>query len=138
MAYGFNEDKSKVQVPTTSEMQTALNSKQNTITGAAQTVTDNNLSANKVLISDTNGKIAESSVNSTELGYVQGVTGSIQQQLNAKTTLNQVLNALYPIGCVYFANGTTTPTVGTWSRIGNLTLEYGGVAYNVAAFKRLA
>lgn len=58
---------------------------QSTITGAATTITDNNLTANKVIISNASGKIDVSSVTSTELSYLAGVTSSIQNQLNAKT-----------------------------------------------------
>jgi len=60
--------------------------KQDTITGAATTITTSNLTANRALLSDANGKVAVSSVTSTELGYVGGVTSSIQTQLNAKLT----------------------------------------------------
>lgn len=42
------------------------------------------LTANKALISDNNGSVAASSVTNTELGYVSGVTSSIQTQLNNK------------------------------------------------------
>lgn len=54
------------------------------ITGAASSVTSSNLTANRVLVSDSNGKIAESSITSTVLGYLSGVTSSIQTQLNGK------------------------------------------------------
>ena len=63
---------------------TTVNGKQNTITGAASTVTANNLTASRALISDTNGKIAVSTITSTELGYLDGVTSNVQTQLNAK------------------------------------------------------
>lgn len=68
----------------TSAVQTQLNGKQATITGAATTVTSSNLDVNKALISNTSGKIAVSTVNATELGYLSGVTSSIQTQLNGK------------------------------------------------------
>lgn len=58
-----------------------ISTKQNVITGAATTITDNNLTANKVLISNNSGKVDASSVTSTELGYVSGVTSSIQTQI---------------------------------------------------------
>lgn len=60
--------------------------KQDTITGAATTITTSNLTANRALISDGSGKVAVSSVTDTELGYVGGVTSNIQTQLNAKLT----------------------------------------------------
>lgn len=61
---------------------TALNNKQNTITGAASTVTTNNLTASRVLVSDSTGKITNSSISDTELSRLSGVTGNIQTQIN--------------------------------------------------------
>lgn len=60
------------------------NAKQNAITGAASTVTTSNLTANRAVVSDASGKIAVSVVTSTEIGYLSGVTSSLQTQLNAK------------------------------------------------------
>lgn len=61
------------------------NAKQAAITGAATTVTTDNLTASRVLISNSSGKIAaSSSVTTTELGYLDGVTSAIQTQLNGK------------------------------------------------------
>jgi len=65
----------------------AIATKQATITGAATSITSNNLTASRVLVSDANGKVAVSNVTSTELGYVSGVTSSIQTQLNAKANI---------------------------------------------------
>lgn len=68
----------------TSNIQTQLDSKQGTITGAATTITDSNLTASRALISNSSGKVAVSSVTSTELGYLDGVTSAIQTQLDGK------------------------------------------------------
>ena len=65
----------------------AIATKQATITGAATTITSANLTASKALVSDANGKVAVSSVTSTELGYLSGVTSNIQTQLNAKANI---------------------------------------------------
>lgn len=65
-------------------IQTALTNKQDVIVGAASTITDNNLVANRALVSDSSGKVAVSNVTSTELGYLDGVTGNVQTQLNNK------------------------------------------------------
>lgn len=62
---------------------TELTGKQNTITGAASTVTANNLTASRVLVSDSSGKITNSSISDTELGRLSGVTSNIQSQINA-------------------------------------------------------
>ena len=65
-------------------VQTALNSKQDTVVGGASTITENNLTASRALISNSSGKVAVSTVTSTELGYLDGVTSNIQTQLNKK------------------------------------------------------
>ena len=67
----------------TSSVQTQLNAKQATITGAATTITSSDLTASKALVSDASGKVAASSVSSTTLGYLDA-TSSVQTQLNAK------------------------------------------------------
>ncbi len=65
-------------------LQTALTSKQDVIVGAASTITENNLTANRALVSNSSGKVEVSNVTSIELGYLDGVTGNIQTQLNKK------------------------------------------------------
>lgn len=70
----------------TSSIQTQLNSKQATITGGATTIDTENLTANRALISSGSGKVAVSAVTATELGYLDGVTSSIQTQLNSAGT----------------------------------------------------
>lgn len=68
----------------TSGIQAQLNAKQTTITGGASTIVSSNLTANRALLSDASGKVAVSSVTSSELGYLSGVTQAIQTQLNNK------------------------------------------------------
>jgi hypothetical protein len=59
--------------------------KQSTVTGAASTVVTSNLAANRVLISNSAGKIIASTViTTTELGYLNSVSSNIQTQLNTK------------------------------------------------------
>jgi hypothetical protein len=70
----------------TSDIQTQLNGKQATITGAATTIDTEDLTASRALVSDGSGKVAVSSVTSTELGYVSGVTSAVQTQVDSKTT----------------------------------------------------
>jgi len=71
----------------TSAIQTQLDGKQVTITGAATTIDTENLTASRALVSDGSGKVAVSAVTSTEIGYLDGVTSAIQTQLNAKAPL---------------------------------------------------
>jgi hypothetical protein len=69
----------------TSDIQTQLDGKQATITGAATTIDTEDLTASRALVSDGSGKVAVSSVTSTELGYVSGVTSAVQTQVDGKT-----------------------------------------------------
>ena len=57
------------------------------LSGAISTVSTSNLTANRALISNGSGKITASSVTSTQLEYVSGVTSAIQTQLNKKAAL---------------------------------------------------
>ena len=66
------------------QISSAVSSKQDTITGGATTITGSNLTASRALVSNSSGKVAVSAVTSTELGYLDGVTSSIQTQLNGK------------------------------------------------------
>ena len=75
----------------TAEDKSNWNGKQAAITGAASTVTSSNLTANRVLVSNSSGKItAHSSVTSAELGYLDGVTSNIQVQLNNKANSSEI------------------------------------------------
>jgi hypothetical protein len=66
------------------EKSNALSTKQDTITGAASTITTSNLTPSTALVSNGGGKVASSAVTTTELGRLVGVTSDIQTQLNAK------------------------------------------------------
>jgi len=94
----------------TSALQAQLNGKQASITGAASSVVSSNLSTNKVAISDGSGKLASSSITTTELGYLGGVTSAIQTQLNDKLGLaGQAADSL-KVGGKKVTVGTTAPT----------------------------
>lgn len=66
----------------------ALALKQNAITGGASTIVSNNLSTDRVLISNGSGKVTVSDITSAELGYLNDVTSNIQTQLNTKAPTN--------------------------------------------------
>ena len=68
----------------TSNVQTQLDSKQATITGAATTIASSDLTASRALTSNASGKVEVSAVTSTELGYLDGVTSPVQTQLDSK------------------------------------------------------
>lgn len=98
-------------------VQNALNQldsiKQATITGAATTITTANLAPNLALISNGAGKVAVSVTTSTELGFVSGVTSSIQTQLNAKGTGSVTSVALALPVSVFTVSGSPVTTSGT-------------------------
>jgi len=89
----------------TSDVQTQINTKQATITGAATTITSSNLTVGKALISNGSGKVAVSTISSTEIGYLLGVTSNIQTQLDSKPTVSLSSptdgDILYQSGGVY-------------------------------------
>jgi len=75
----------------TSSAQTQIDSlsssKQANITGAATTIASSDLTPERALLSDSNGKVAVSStISSTELGYLDGVTSNIQTQIDGIST----------------------------------------------------
>lgn len=96
----------------TSSIQTQINGKQATITGGATTVTSSNLSANRALVSDANGKISVSTITSTILGYLANVTSDIQTQLNNK------------IKTVEYDFGTLTPNETKSLNLTSLGINY--------------
>ncbi len=55
----------------------------NNIAGAVSTVTTSDLTTDRAVISNGSGKLAVSAVTSTEIGYLDGVTSSIQTQIDA-------------------------------------------------------
>ena len=107
----------------TASDKTNWNAKQNAITGAATTITSNNLTASKVVISNSSGKVDVSDTTSTELSYVHGVTSAIQTQLNAKAIDSDVIHKTGTetiTGAKTIQNNTLyfkdpTNTIGTFS-----------------------
>ena len=67
----------------TSAIQTQINAKEDTITGAATTITSSDLTASRALIANGSGKVVVSTVTDTELGYLSGVTSAIQTQIDS-------------------------------------------------------
>jgi microcystin-dependent protein len=93
---------------------TALAAKQNTIIGGASTITTSNLTASRTLVSDGSGKVSVSTVTSTELGHLGGVTSALQTQLNAKAALVS-------------PTFTGTPVLPTATIVGSTTLASFGI-----------
>jgi hypothetical protein len=90
-----------------------LQNKQNIITGAATTITTNDLSINKVVISNSNGKIAVSDLSASQLLFLSDVNSNIQSQIN---NIDQSKWTQSITGDIYNKNpgnvgiGTTNPT----------------------------
>lgn len=80
-----NDDSHNHTISNIDNLQSSLDAKQATITGAATTITSTNLTSSRALVSDSSGKVAVSAVTSTELGYLDGVTSNVQTQLDGKS-----------------------------------------------------
>ena len=102
-----------------SNAQTQLDAKQATITGGASTITSADLTASRVLISNVSGKVGVSSITETQLGYLSGVTGAIQTQINAKQdTLVSQTNIKSINGASLVGSGDLSITTGVaWGAI---------------------
>ena len=100
--------------------------------GGASTLLATNLSANRALISNANGKVAVSSVTSTELGYLDGVTSAIQTQLNTINTSIGTLSDLTTtaksslVAAANELNGKTISEIQTLAT--GVSISYNGVA----------
>lgn len=86
----WQDVENKPELYNKTEITSLLAGKQSAITGAATTITSSDLTKNRALISNGSGKVAVSPVTSTELGYLSGVTSSIQTQLNSKLSASDV------------------------------------------------
>ena len=86
---GISSNDNDTTIPTSAAVKDYVDTqdatKEDTITGAATTITGSDLTASKALISNASGKVAASTVTDTELGYVSGVTSGIQDQFDALT-----------------------------------------------------
>ena len=84
---GHNHDE---RYYTESEINTKLNSKQDNITGAASSIASANLTPNRALVSNGNGKVSAGNATAAELAYLTGLTGSVQGQLNQKANKSEI------------------------------------------------
>lgn len=76
------------------------------LSGAISSVLTSNLTASRAVVSDSSGKLTQSTTTSTELGYVGGVTSAIQTQLNARPP-GPVVNYLYNGNFDVWTKGTS-------------------------------
>lgn len=104
--FGLNYFWSKLKKIIT-DLQTKLSNKQDNITGGASTITSDNLDTDKVLVSDTDGKVSVSEITGEELSYMKDVTSNIQVQLDGKAE-NATTFSLSDESTVIPSNGTFT------------------------------
>ena len=102
-------------------VQTALTSKQDKVVGGASTITEDNLTASRALVSNSSGKVSVSTVTSTELGYLDGVTSNVQTQLNKKLEKAPVTSVNSKTGAVtvHEVPAVTTSDNGKFLRVVN-------------------
>ena len=119
---------------------------QTTITGAATTVVSDNLTKNRVIVTNASGKLATSGITATELSYLDNVTSNIQTQLNGKVStsatgvaelsyLNGVTSAIQTQinNCVHLSGNETITGVKTFKGNNRITvLQNSTVTYNTA------
>jgi len=73
-----------LEAVTLQQLTAGLATKQATVTGAASTVVSSNLTVNKAVASDSNGKLVAADASLAELNHLVGVTSAIQTQLDGK------------------------------------------------------
>ena len=124
------------------EVNTALATKQATITGAAITVATSDLTPSKVVISNAWGKIATSPVSDVQLGYLSGATSNIQTQLDkAMIGLPVYAGFINGAGTINRDNGYTPftlsrPSTGVFTVTFSVALSTS--QYNVQATPRIS
>ena len=80
----------KSDLYTKSETNTLLNTKQATINGGASSIVSTNLTTDKALISDANGKVSSSSITKTELSYLSGLDSNLMTKLSTFYTKSYI------------------------------------------------
>ena len=94
----------------TAPLVTTLAGKANVLTGAVTTIDYEDLAFDKALVSTALGKVGVSTTTATELGYLAGVTSSVQTQLNSMANTS---------GPVTFSSSVTIG--GNLTVLGNVT-----------------
>lgn len=84
---GIETDTGKFKIGTGSTAWTSLAYASPEVSGAASTIISSDLTVSRALTSNASGKVAVSTVTTTELERLSGVTSAVQTQLNARATL---------------------------------------------------
>lgn len=117
----YNVLSGKADADDLESLQDVVDGKQDSISGGASTITSSDLTVNRALVSNAFGKVAVSAVTSIELGYLDGVTSGIQNQLDGKANTEHEHSASdVTSGTLSVARGgtgntsvDTTPTSGS-------------------------
>ena len=114
----------------TSNIQTQLNAKQATITGAASTGVSGNFSTNRAMITDGIGKMSTSAVTAAELSHLSGVTSNIQSQVSSlSTSVSNV--STYPMDVRVLTSGSYTVPAGAKAILIKASGAGGGGSYHI-------
>lgn len=76
-------------------VESGLAGKQDAITGGATSILTDDLTADRALVSDAEGKVAVSNVTSAEVGYLSGATSNIQSQIDALREYAEALGGFH-------------------------------------------
>lgn len=115
-----------------------IKKKQNTITGGASTITEDNLTASRALVSNSSGKVAVSAVTSTELGYLDGVTSAIQAQINGKAASSHGTHVTYSTTAPAAAGTASAGSAATVARSDHVHPAQTTVSGNAGTATKLA
>lgn len=110
------------------KIETELATKQATITGAATTIVDSNLTTNRALISNSTGKVETSSVTSTELGYLSGVTSNIATKLSSLQSQISAINTYSTTNATLNSGNADYRVLHKIDHVVQFNFEYNGVA----------
>lgn len=103
---------------------TALNNNRIIISSGGAIIEQSALTASRALVTDSSGLPVVSATTATEIGYVSGVTSSIQTQLNSKLS-SPVNLATQVTGTLPIANGGTNATSFTSNKL----VYYNGTSF---------
>lgn len=96
--------------------------------GAASSLLGQNLTANKALISDANGKVAASDVDASKVGFLSGVTSDVQEQINS---LNSAIIENLKNDTIHFKKVSTNAEIDDPTSIfDNSYIPYGMIVIN--------
>lgn len=96
--------------------------------GAASSLLGQNLTAGRVLVSDDGGKVAASDVDASKVGFLSGVTGDVQGQINSLNSAMESISGISDNSAILAAVETLKSVWASLPKdtIGTTTLTAGG------------